>query len=97
MATDDTDLFPAKATRCRGQSRTACSGPPAKRERAQEEERDYGYYKRSYQRVERQIALSSDADAAKMRREVKNGVLNLTSPQDKTAEERKQRITVEAD
>ncbi len=63
----------------------------------QEKDRDYTYSERSYGTFERQIAAPPDADLQKIKAKVKKGVLEITLPKDKSAEDRKRQIPVEAE
>ncbi len=68
-----------------------------KKEERQEKDRDYTYSERSYGTFERQIAAPPDADLQKIKAKVKKGVLEITLPKDKSAEDRKRQIPVEAE
>jgi HSP20 family protein len=68
-----------------------------KKEERQEKDRDYTYSERSYGTFERQIAAPPDADLQKIKAKVKKGVLEITLPKDKSVEDRKRQIPVEAE
>lgn len=68
-----------------------------KKEERQEKDREYTYSERSYGTFERQIAAPPDADLQKIKAKVKKGVLEITLPKDKSAEDRKRQIPVEAE
>lgn len=67
-----------------------------KKERREEDEKDYSYSERSYGAFERRLELPPGADAKGIKAKVQNGVLAITVPKKPEAAGKRSRIEIES-